>query len=106
MSHYRNQAVSNTENRQDKTGAGGGGGGPRRPSNFDNPAYESTSIDDRSTSFLSPPSPKITVADSVFSTQRKSVITKGRVYLEIQMDLGTSPNWIKIIFLELQRLSK
>ena len=97
ISHCRNQAVSDTENRQDKTGAGGGGGGPRRPSNFDNPAYESTSIDDRSTSFLSPPSPKITVADSVFSTQRKSVITKGRVYLE---NLGNSNGFRNVPLLD------
>jgi len=66
-----------TDKLHNKTGAA------RRPTNFDNPAYESASVDDRSTAFLSGPAPppRIIVTDTVLSPERKSVITKGRIRL-------------------------
>ena len=75
VSHCRKQPVSNTDNPQHRSGLAGAG----KPSNFDNPAYESNSIDDRSTSFLSPPPPRASVTDSVLRQEGQSVISKERV---------------------------
>ena len=79
-SHCRKQPASGsnqTDKLHNKTGAA------RRPTNFDNPTYESTSVDDRSSAYLSvqAPLPRITVTDTGLSPERKSVITKGRIRL-------------------------